>query len=166
VDQELKNQLDRLDTSLSTMKTNLDTSLSSMKDYLDTSLSAMEHRLVARIDQKVAALGARVDQGFARVDERFERAAQATAAEIGALHSYIQQAEARFNARSDEHSVRMDRHAALLQSGARQMLRTFQNQEELSRLWREIEERGSDLEKRLFAVERRRDGNADAPSAS
>ncbi|MDE3164295.1 MAG: hypothetical protein KGN36_00670, partial [Acidobacteriota bacterium] len=80
-------------------------------------------------------LTAMEDRLKAHVDERVERSARATAAEIGALHTYIQQVEARLTARIDAQGVRIDRHAGLLQSGARQIMRTFENQEQLSRLW-------------------------------
>src|SRR6516162_5770336 len=106
----------------------------------------MEDRLKAHVDE-------RADSIEMYVDERLERATKATAAEIGALHTDIRQVEARLSARIDAQGVRIDRHAALLQSGARQLMPTVQNQEELSRLWEQLDERGSNLEKRLFALE-------------
>jgi len=96
---------------------------------LKTYLTAMEDRLKGHVDERVDSLAA------------------AMASEIGALHTDIRQVEARLTAKIDEHGVRIDRHAALLQTGARQLMRTFQNEEELSRLWR-------DLDKRVDAIER------------
>ncbi len=114
-----------------------------MDEELKNYLTAMEDRLKAHVDE--------------RVERSANAITAATAAEIGALHMDIRQLEARVTAKIDEHGVRIDRHAALLQTGARQLMRTFQNQEELSRLWREVEERGREVEKRVFALERRPD---------
>lgn len=102
-----------------------------MDEELRTYLTAMEDRLKTHVDERVDGLAATM------------------ASEIGALHTDIRQVEARLTAKIDEHGVRIDRHAALLQTGARQLMRTFQNEEELSRLWRNLDKRMDALEREL-----------------
>jgi hypothetical protein len=97
-------------------------------EELRTYLTAMEGRLKSH------------------VDERVENSLRAMAAEIGALHTDIRQVETRLTARMDEYHNRLDRHGALLQTGARQIVRIFEGEEELSRLWRDLEKRTASLE--------------------
>jgi hypothetical protein len=105
-------------------------------------------------------LTAMEDRLKSHVDERVENSVRATAAEIGALHTSMQQLEARFTAKMDDFQNRIDRHAGMLQTGARQLTRAFRDDERLSRQWRA-------LAKRVDALEpRRKNGNGQPPADS
>ncbi len=88
-------------------------------EELRTYLTAMEDRLKSHVDHRV------------------ENSVRATAAEIGALRTHIQQVETRLDAKFDEVNTRLDRHSALLQAGARQFVRVFRDYEKMSGHWRD-----------------------------
>jgi hypothetical protein len=77
-----------------------------------------------------------------------ERTAALIAAELGVLHTDIQEVEQRLGARLDEMNVRLDTHAGLLQTGSRQMAKFLRFSESSSKYWR-------GLAKRIDALERR-----------
>jgi hypothetical protein len=86
-----------------------------MDEDLKLYLESMKSDLVGRIDRSHSDLVGRID-----------RAAVATGADIGSLHTQIQQTEERLGAKIEELHTRLDNHAGMLQSGSRQLTRFFQ----------------------------------------
>jgi hypothetical protein len=81
------------------------------------------------------------------------RTAALIAGEVGTLHVQIQQSEMRLTAKIDDINTRLDMHAGLLQTGARQMTRFVRFSERSTRNWQT-------LAKRVDALERRNGGKA------
>jgi hypothetical protein len=76
-----------------------------------------------------------------------DRTAALIASEVGTLHVQIQQTEMRLGAKIDEINTRLDMHAGLLQTGARQMTRFVKFSERSSRNWQTLAKRVDKLER-------------------
>ena len=121
-----------------------------MDEEMKTYLRQMEERnvaLIAGVGERIAGVGERiagVEERIASVEKRNtaliagveERTAALIAAEVGSLHTDIQNVEKRLSTRFDSIDSRMKLQAGLIQAGARAMAR-------FSEFAENSEERGS-----------------------
>jgi dihydroxyacetone kinase DhaKLM complex PTS-EIIA-like component DhaM len=107
-------------------------------EELKTYLRQMEERnvaLIAGVGERIAGVGERI----AGVEERIagveERTAALIAAEVGSLHTDIQNVEKRLSTRFDSIDSRMKLQAGLIQAGARAMARFSEFAENSEERW-------------------------------
>jgi chromosome segregation ATPase len=148
-------------------------------EELKTYLRQMEERnvaLIAGVGERIAGVGERiagVEERIAGVEERIasvekrntaliagveERTAALIAAEVGSLHTDIQNVEKRLSTRFDSIDSRMKLQAGLIQAGARAMARFSEFAENSEERWVELAARVETVEREI-ADGKHRNGN-------
>jgi len=120
------------------MDEELKTYLQSMEERLESRTAAMiqgsEDRMATLIAAEIGNLHTQMQQGFERVDARFEQ-----------IDARFEQVDARF----DSIDARLKLQAGLIQSGARAMTRFSQYAENSEERWVELDARVRALERKL-----------------
>jgi BMFP domain-containing protein YqiC len=93
------------------------------------------------------------------LEQRFEQLAQLISGVSESLHREMQDGFRQMNKRTDVVEVRVNRHGALLQTGARWTARMTKWCEDTDRLMLDRDKRIADLEQRVRELERKRNGH-------